>query len=318
MRRWLILLGICIIFTGLSFTNHASIVVAQPDERLSITELKYKVIDYFGGISGNGWYKNGIGFCDPYIYPVGMAGRVENDALKYFGSIQQDSDTFQTIIRRLGLGNTPTFDKETKLEIYQQCRYLQRVPLNLQGDIHSFSNLMIRQAGKDYVAAGTVDWDGDVSVTDSKPADFSYQCPTCLTRSTQIDTPTGPKSVEFIQIGDEVWSAYSNGEKFVAKVIHIFRTPVEDHRVVRIGVNNGVFLEVSGGHPLPNGQTVQSLTLNTSLISSSPSPFGASVTSLETVAYDGNLTYDILPEGETGFYFANGILLASTLKFSCD
>jgi len=41
---------------------------------------------------------------------------------------------------------------------------------------------------------------------------------------------------------------------------------------------------------------------------------GSKIKSVELVSYNGTYTYDILPGGNTGFYWANGILVASTLK----
>jgi len=37
------------------------------------------------------------------------------------------------------------------------------------------------------------------------------------------------------------------------------------------------------------------------------------ITLWELVPYSGSRTYDLLPAGPTGMYWANGILLASTL-----
>jgi len=41
---------------------------------------------------------------------------------------------------------------------------------------------------------------------------------------------------------------------------------------------------------------------------------GAHVTLVERVTYHGGSTYDLLPSGGTDFYWANGILMGSTLK----
>jgi hypothetical protein len=38
------------------------------------------------------------------------------------------------------------------------------------------------------------------------------------------------------------------------------------------------------------------------------------VVSIECVTYDAGATYDILPDGGVGEYWANGILLKSTLS----
>jgi hypothetical protein len=41
---------------------------------------------------------------------------------------------------------------------------------------------------------------------------------------------------------------------------------------------------------------------------------GAHIASVDRVAYAGGATYDILPAGATGTYWANGVLLGSTLR----
>jgi hypothetical protein len=41
---------------------------------------------------------------------------------------------------------------------------------------------------------------------------------------------------------------------------------------------------------------------------------GSRIASVERVAYSGGATYDILPAGATGAYWANGVLLGSTLR----
>jgi hypothetical protein len=41
---------------------------------------------------------------------------------------------------------------------------------------------------------------------------------------------------------------------------------------------------------------------------------GSKIKSAELVLYNGTYTYDILPSSQTGFYWADGILVKSTLK----
>jgi hypothetical protein len=41
---------------------------------------------------------------------------------------------------------------------------------------------------------------------------------------------------------------------------------------------------------------------------------GSTVVSARRIAYRGGFTYDLLPSGPTGTYFANGVLLGSTLS----
>jgi hypothetical protein len=40
---------------------------------------------------------------------------------------------------------------------------------------------------------------------------------------------------------------------------------------------------------------------------------GARIVSVERIAYAEEATYDLLPSGDTGWYWADGILIASTL-----
>jgi hypothetical protein len=42
---------------------------------------------------------------------------------------------------------------------------------------------------------------------------------------------------------------------------------------------------------------------------------GALITKVEIVSSDQPATYDILPAGDTGYYWANGILIGSTLSY---
>jgi hypothetical protein len=72
-------------------------------------------------------------------------------------------------------------------------------------------------------------------------------------------------------------------------------------------LDDGRELWVSAGHPLGDGRIVGQLQPGDVLD-------GAVVLSAERVAYRGGATYDLLPAGETGFYWANGILMGSTMS----
>jgi len=41
---------------------------------------------------------------------------------------------------------------------------------------------------------------------------------------------------------------------------------------------------------------------------------GSTITTWELVPYGGERTYDLLPAGATGHYWANGILMSSTIR----
>jgi hypothetical protein len=63
---------------------------------------------------------------------------------------------------------------------------------------------------------------------------------------------------------------------------------------------------VSPGHPLPDGRPIAALRVGDAYD-------GSVVTSADRVPYDAGRTFDLLPSGGTGLYWANGIELGSTL-----
>ena len=78
------------------------------------------------------------------------------------------------------------------------------------------------------------------------------------------------------------------------------------HEVVALTLDDGRVVRVSPGHPLPDGRPVASLRAGDRYD-------GAIVASAARVAYDGGRTFDLLPSGSTGVYWANGIEMGSTL-----
>ena len=76
--------------------------------------------------------------------------------------------------------------------------------------------------------------------------------------------------------------------------------------MVHLVLGDGRELFVSPGHPTIDGREAGILIINDLYD-------GARVVASERIAYKDAATYDILPSGETGFYWANGILLDSTL-----
>jgi hypothetical protein len=76
--------------------------------------------------------------------------------------------------------------------------------------------------------------------------------------------------------------------------------------MVHLVLADGRELLASPGHRTADGRQLGSLARGDSLD-------GSTITTWELVPYSGDHTYDLLPAGETGTYWANGILLSSTL-----
>lgn len=132
-------------------------------------------------------------------------------------------------------------------------------------------------------------------------------CPICLAGSTFIDTPSGQVLVKDLQLGMSVWTTDKNGLRISGVITKTSKVPVPPtHQMVHLIIKDGRELFVSPGHPTIDGRIVGNLT-NGDLYD------GAFVVSVERVFYNEGATYDILPSGDTGFYWANGILIGSTL-----
>jgi hypothetical protein len=78
------------------------------------------------------------------------------------------------------------------------------------------------------------------------------------------------------------------------------------HDAVRLLLADGRQLTASAGHPTLDGRNLGDLRVGDFLD-------GSGVVSIETIHLHDSGTYDVLPSGPSGAYWANGILLRSTL-----
>jgi hypothetical protein len=111
-----------------------------------------------------------------------------------------------------------------------------------------------------------------------------------------------------------VWTIDENGDHIAVSITQTSKIPVPvTHKMVDLILKDGREVFVSPGHPTVDGQTVGNLSIGDTYD-------GSSVLSAKLIQYDEGATYDILPSGNTGFYWADGVLLGSTLShgFSAD
>lgn len=132
-------------------------------------------------------------------------------------------------------------------------------------------------------------------------------CPICLASNTQISTPTGMINVKNISVGIRVFSVNKKGEKIISAILKISHTKApKTHRVVHL-----VLADKREAWISPNHLTTQDLPIGE--LRAGDMYDGSKVTLAQLVPYKETYTYDILPDSDTGFYWANGILLKSTL-----
>jgi len=91
-------------------------------------------------------------------------------------------------------------------------------------------------------------------------------------------------------------------------VIEVGSMPVPaGHMMVHLVLADGRELLASPGHRTADGRALGALQKGDGLD-------GSTIMRRELVPDAGERTYDLLPAGPTGQYWANGILLSSTLK----
>jgi hypothetical protein len=138
-------------------------------------------------------------------------------------------------------------------------------------------------------------------------------CPTgcaacvCAAPTTPIATPVGNRPIAALAVGDLVYSI-DHGALAVVPIKLVHRQPVTGpHRVVELRLAHGATLRISPRHPTADGRRFGDLAAGDVVD-------GARVIDARLVDYDQPFTYDILPDSDSGTYFAGGTLIGSTLS----
>jgi len=199
-----------------------------------------------------------------------------------------------------------TFTDDQKLLIYRDHKKLNAVYFELVLDKFQFQIQTGMEGQEGFIVKGTIDGNGSIDVQE-RESSFPA-CPICLAAGTLIDTPRGVVSVELLQVGDQVWTMNEAGERVTTAILQIgsVRVPAT-YQVIHLVLSDGRELWASPGHPTADRRRLDDLKVGDVLD-------GVRVTLFEREPYRGNITYDLLPAGSTGFYWANGILMGSTLK----
>lgn len=262
---------------------------------LTLAQLKYLVIDRFGRL----WY------CDPDLYPV---ARADQDSLaeSRFAEIQSDTATFGAILVHLGYPPSNAYTHAQKLAVYTDWKMLGAFRLDPVGAAYHFTARFTPDQKSGSLVDGTIDGRGQIAVASQTPSG-PPPCPICLARGTRIATPNGPIAVEDLREGMAVWTADPSGAR-IAGVVTLTgsMTAPPDHAVVDLVLADGRELLASPGHPLADGRLLGSITPG-DLVDATL------VLSAARVPYGSGTTFDLLPSGPTGLYWAEGVPLASTL-----
>ncbi len=258
---------------------------------LSFSELKYRLEGKLGKAT----------FCGP---PV-VSSDYGDELLKQFPSVSADTEEFVTILKHLNIANDGSWTDQEKLTVVNEHNRLSAISLEPSNGKYKFSIRSRSQDKSEFIYEGFITQSGGITTT--KQEAYLYGCPICLAGSTLIDTPSRLVPVKDLQVGMPIWTTDKAGHRVSGIVTKTSRVPVPPtHQMIHLVLDDGRELFVSPPHPTIDGRTVGNLIVNDLYD-------GAHVLTSERVVYGEAATYDILPSGGTGFYWANGILLDSTL-----
>jgi hypothetical protein len=265
---------------------------------LSLPALKLAVL---GAVGGH------LSYCDPDLYPVASGTPLERARLR-LPEIKKQVTTYRAILDHEGIDSSNPLTDQDLVAInddYKQIQALQlhRVSGGFRFDILVQTN--VASEGNRSVK-GEVNNSGRVTI-ESRGAGQRLQCPICLAAGTLIDTPAGSMPVGMIGVGTSVWTTDLHGARIRGVVLEVgHMTAPPGHEVVRLTLADGRTVIASPGHPTAEGRRIGGLRRGDRLD-------GSTVVSAVRIPYSGSQTYDLLPSGPTGTYFANGVLLGSTL-----
>lgn len=278
-----------------------------PPPILSTTELKYRIFEVFG---------RHVRYCDPdYKYDIIGSGSPEvekTNMLKWYAAVDKSTNEFRTILRNNNLSSADTLNPDQTLAIYRDSKRLHTLRLETAGEKYKFSLVTSKvgdpgPSGPGFHVEGLVEENGLLELKSSKPTNFTCVMFICLSGSSLISTPSGDVAVRDLRAGMDIWTADVKGVRHAAAILKTSRVPVgADHQMVHLKLEDGRELLASPGHPMADGRTLGALGMSDTVE-------GVRVVSTKLVPYSEGYTYDVLPSGETGHYWANGILLGSTL-----
>ncbi len=242
-------------------------------------------------------------FCDPDIYPVARADEADL-ARQRFPELQANIEEFGAILKHNHLSGTTNFTDEQELLIYREHKKLNAIAFNLLDNGYAFQ-VQVSDNGQGRSLKGLIDPAGGITVQQETPSVAT--CPICLAGDTRIDTPTGPVAVADLRVGMTVWTVDAAGTRVAAPILQVVRVRVPSaHQMIHLKLGDGRELWASPRHPTADGRELGNLQRGDQLD-------GGTIIVIERIPYDRSATYDLLPAGATGDYWADDILMGSTL-----
>jgi hypothetical protein len=276
-------------------TTTSTPILTTPAVKMDQYQLAYRLLsaypDYF--------------WCDPDYYPIAREGAEQANAIAEIASIQANTLEFAAILAQLNLTPKTSYSDSEKLTIYQEHKKVTlAVSVTAVDDAYNFTIRRGKNQGK--TIQGTISAFGVIKVL-KEDASFNT-CPICLAKGTLIDTPDGSVQVEDLHIGQLVWTRDGEGKQVAEPVLKVSRTPVPaDFQILKITLDDGRTITASPGHPTSEMKALSEYRVGDTLDS-------GRILNVQQLRYNNDATCDILPDGSSGLYWANNILLMTTLS----
>jgi hypothetical protein len=264
---------------------------------LNMYQLGFKVMDTVGEPV----------YCDPDFYPIGLAGGEEASAAQEYPLLRAQPALYAAILAHEKLPSGELTAAQ-QLIAYRAYKLLRALVLTPSGNEYGFEfRAQSSSSVSIELVKGTVRNDGLVTVNSRSPSGRP-PCPICLAADTLIAVPGGAVRAIDVRAGMLVWTELRDGKRVAVPVLEVGSTPVPaGHLMVRLKLADGREVLASPGHRTADGRPLGTLSVGDRVD-------GSTVAEWQVVPYTGDRTYDLLPAGPTGDYWANGILLSSTLK----
>lgn len=244
-----------------------------------------------------------IFYCDPDEYPVGVDQETRKQRGREWYAANKNTEEARAI-REHHEYREPLRDEQIQV-VYEDHKRLRAIAMERRPSSWRF-NLVDGDESNAEAVGGSIDDAGRIAETSRTRAEPS--CPICLEPSALIDTPSGPVAAAAIRAGDVVWSRDASGTRIAVAARRVVRRPVPaPHLMVRVTLLDGRSTAAAAAHPDARGRTLWSLRAGDALD-------GSLVRSVVLFASTGRATVDLLPAGPTGAYWADGVLLGSTLS----
>lgn len=198
-----------------------------------------------------------------------------------------------------------TINIEEKIQegLIKSCSVIaeNKVFVNIVDKESNTYNLRMELQGKKELLVEVLDY-GSFKAKKTK-VQPSCEVPNCCSADTRIRTSSVDKRIQDIKEGDLVISDVNKP----VKIIKTNKIEVKKHKILFVRLNDGTVLEISPEHLTSDGKKFKNLKLGDVID-------GRLVVEIKLKNYNYKYTYDILPDSGSGNYYANGVLIRSTLK----